>query len=316
MSRRNAPVIPSVTSHSHHGPRLRPGPVRSRDDAIHRLGNIPVLTPHQVIHTSAGLEARSTRPHQADIEDERDARSPEPSHSEADSQVSEQSTPSPVRGLQLPFRPALTAASGSIRLAARDNNDPGGSSPNKHSPHAYNISQVGANTSGLRSEGAVETQLHTSTDGSTGDGTAQDDDAAAAARLRSLRRRRGLASPGEGPAQAVSASAQYSSRSSSQVESFWETLSLTPRHRYFYRVISHLQIGIPSASRTCHTPNLDSGSAVLFLEAEPCLPPAIHLVPQLNRCSTDLAPYNLTMCSGLPPLQNLESMILKWQQAS
>lgn len=219
MSRRHAPVAPSVTSHPHHGPRLRPGPVvRSRDDAIHRLGTIPVLTPHQVIHTSTELETGSARPHQAEAEGGDDARRAEQSQDEAESSISsEQSTPSPVRGLQLPFRPALTAASGSIRLLARDNTDPGVSSPQKHSGHAHNISQARANTSGHSSDGPADTRLQTSIDGLAGDGPAHDD---AATRLHSLRRPRGLASPDEAPAQVVSASAQYLSHSSSQLKAF------------------------------------------------------------------------------------------------
>lgn len=168
---RKQSVAPSTALPSgpypHRGPRLRRGPVRSRDDAIHHLGNVPVLTPHQVIYASTvddNEDGQDQRAYSAGDETEAgaidDPSVPRQSHIE-------QTQPSPALTLQLPFRPVLGEGIEGGQRASRDGIDvetfP---SPPKHIAGVSTFGRTQTNTSEDASDVGIQSRLPGSIDGS------------------------------------------------------------------------------------------------------------------------------------------------------
>ncbi|KAF2800680.1 hypothetical protein K505DRAFT_398576 [Melanomma pulvis-pyrius CBS 109.77] len=146
------------------GPRLRRGPEHSRDDAITRLGNIPVLRPHQVIHDATG----------GDPEDVFAIPSQHESQTRinivpAASLPTEQTAPTPrinateastIHTMQLAFRPAPA------RLVERENTEEGmSSSPPKDTSGDVGFGRPRTNTSEETNERTAQSLIPASADG-------------------------------------------------------------------------------------------------------------------------------------------------------
>jgi hypothetical protein len=142
-----------------HGLLVRRGAERSRDNAIIHLGNIPILRPHQVVHSSS----------EAEYEDDDIARPAkrsevEPPSNEVPVTAIGEAPPAvePEQpAVQLPFRPAMNT-----QLSSRANTE--GDSSLSSSPKHTSQSVVGrtrTNTSEDLNEAVIPSQLQSSTDG-------------------------------------------------------------------------------------------------------------------------------------------------------
>ncbi|KAF2733466.1 hypothetical protein EJ04DRAFT_513234 [Polyplosphaeria fusca] len=156
-----------------YGPRLQPGPARSRDAAVTRLGNIPVLTPQVAVLASAESDSDDISP----ILTRRDSRT----HT-----ITDTTSPSPValppstqndlgtgglfstpnQALQLPFRPAHTAREAANSTASQENTDEEStpSPPKGRYGHSHTGPERG-NTSEDRNQEGARDQAYPLTDG-------------------------------------------------------------------------------------------------------------------------------------------------------
>ncbi|KAF2465495.1 uncharacterized protein BDR25DRAFT_378648 [Lindgomyces ingoldianus] len=149
------------------GPRLRPGPEHSRDDALTGLGNIPILRPHEAVHSSTDSDSDDSLP-QAPEANADNSGTPVP-----DSSAPEEVTPTPARNMQLPFRPAtqdtIPARQSQLpppRLSSRENTeDDAPSSPPKHQFGFSGFGRARTNTSEDLAESAAHTREQSSIDG-------------------------------------------------------------------------------------------------------------------------------------------------------
>ncbi|KAF2657940.1 hypothetical protein K491DRAFT_776840 [Lophiostoma macrostomum CBS 122681] len=162
------------TAYSRVGPRLRRGPEHSYSDAITQLGPIPILRPRQADHLSSDADEGDD-----DTSQEGLALGSGNPYDETTSLPQPQTSPqlqnqaSPIRDLQLPYRPAAreTSTSGlsdqqTGRSLATETQDMASTpSPPKRHSRLPNFGRATTNTSDDHSESASQALLDSAVDG-------------------------------------------------------------------------------------------------------------------------------------------------------
>jgi hypothetical protein len=142
------------------GPRVRRGPEHSRDDAITRLGDIPVLRPHQVVHTSADSDLGDEQAVSHNYQSESSINNG-PAEQTATAPSNNATEPSTAYRMQLPFRPAPAH----LNSREKTEEDVSTSPPNRDTPGYSGFGRQRTNTSEETTEEPVHARLPISTDG-------------------------------------------------------------------------------------------------------------------------------------------------------
>jgi hypothetical protein len=142
------------------GPRVRRGPEHSRDDAITRLGDIPVLRPHQVVHVSVDSDPGDQQAVSPNHQSESSFNNG-PAEQTAAAPSNNATEPSTGYRMQLPFRPAPAHPNSEERIE-----EDLSTSPPSRNPFGYSgFCRQRTNTSEETTEGPAQSRLSTSTDG-------------------------------------------------------------------------------------------------------------------------------------------------------